>query len=513
MTAEGTTTSLPGGKRIARNTLWNIIGLCAPILVAVFCIPPMIRGLGNDQFGLLSLVWMLVGYFTIFDMGIGRALTRIAAERIGQGREQDLPALFWTSCVIMFVLGLVATAIVWMISPWLATSALRVPVEMQAETLRSFRVVALSLPVVVMTAGMIGILEARQRFGVINLIRVPLGSFTFIGPLLVLPFSKSLFPVVLILLAGRLVEWLSYFVMCLREVPELRHGFRWSSKEVKPLMCTGGWITVSTLIMPFMVHIDRFLIGSLLTVGAVAYYATASEIVVKLLVFPRAWVSVLFPTFAAHFGQRQGQTSDLFARSLGGLMGMLLPVILLVVAFAPEGFRLWLGADFAVQSTPIMRWLTTGIFIYCLTYIPFSFLQGIGRPDIPARIHLVEFPLFVALAVVMIRAYGVSGAAMAWAIRALLEFLVMLYFSSRFAPVIRRYVVRWAVCGMVAFFMIALIVSCGPLVARCLAVTASLAAWAALAWFYLFDEADRGELFKIVRAKSKSEIIEVNTEL
>ena len=45
------------------------------------------------------------------------------------------------------------------------------------------------------------ILEARQRFGLINLIRVPMGSFTFIGPLLVLPFSKNLFPVVMILLA------------------------------------------------------------------------------------------------------------------------------------------------------------------------------------------------------------------------------------------------------------------------------------------------------------------------
>lgn len=513
MTADGSTTSLPGGKRIARNTFWNIVGLCTPILVAIFCMPPMIRGLGTDQFGLLSLVWMLVGYFTIFDMGIGRALTRIAAERIGQGREQDLPALFWTSCVIMFVLGLVATAIVWVIAPWLATSALRVPVEMQAETLKSFRVVALSLPVVVMTAGMIGMLEARQRFGLINLIRVPVGSFTFIGPLLVLPFSRNLFPVVLVLLAGRVVEWLSYFTMCLREMPELRHGFRWDSKEVKPLMCTGGWITVSTLIMPFMVHIDRFLIGSLLTVGAVTYYATASEIVVKLLVFPRAWVSVLFPTFAAHFGQRQGQTTDLFARSLSGLMGMLLPVILVVIAFTPEGFRIWLGEDFAVQSTPIMRWLSTGIFIYCLTYIPFSFLQGIGRPDIPARIHLVEFPLFVALAVAMIKAFGISGAAMAWAIRAFLEFIVMLYFSSRFAPVIRQYVIRWAVCGMVALFMIALIVFCGPLAWRGLATLASLAVWCALVWFYLFDAADRGEFFRILKARSKSEVVEVDASI
>ena len=504
MTTVHDTKSMPGGKKIARNTFWNILGLCAPILVALFCIPPMIRGLGADQFGLLSLVWMLVGYFTIFDMGIGRALTRIAAERIGQGREQDLPALFWTSFVIMFVLGFVATLILWFLSPWLAMSALHIPAGMQAATLHSFRVVALSLPVVVMTAGMIGMLEARQRFGLINLVRVPVGSFTFIGPLLVLLFSKSLFPVVLILIVGRIAEWLTYFVLCLKEVPDLRRGFRWDSREVKPLMCTGGWITVSTLLMPFMVHIDRFLIGSILTVGVVTYYATASEIVVKLLIFPRAWVSVLFPTFAAHFEQRQGQTSDLFARSLSGLLGMLLPVILIIVAFAPEGFRLWLGEDFAVQSTPVMRWLSTGLFVYCLTYIPFSFLQGIGRPDIPARIHLVEFPLFVALAIAMIKAFGINGAAMAWVIRAIAEFLVMLWCSRKFAPVISQYAVRWAVCGLSALLLIVAIAACAPLMARVGVTAGALAIWVALAWFYLFDETVRGEMRRILKTRSLS---------
>ena len=500
MTKNNHQSSLPGGKRIARNTFWNIIGFCAPVLVALFCIPQMIRGLGKDQFGLLSLVWMLVGYFTIFDMGIGRALTRIAAERIGQGREKDLPGLFWTSCLIMFVLGAIAAVAVAILSPWLTSSALNIPVEMQAQTLRSFQVVALSLPVVVMTAGMIGILEARQKFGLINIVRVPLGSFTFIGPLLVLPFSNNLFPVVLILIAGRVVEWLSYFIMCLHEIPELRQGFRWNSREIKPLISTGGWITVSTIIMPFIVHIDRFLIGSIITVGVVTYYATASEIVVKLLIFPRAWVSVLFPTFAAHFGQRQDQTSDLFVRSLSWLMGILLPVILIVIAFTPEGFRIWLGEDFAAQSTPIMRLLTTGIFIYCLTYIPFSFLQGIGRPDIPARIHLVEFPLFVILAIYMIKQFGISGAAMAWSIRAILEFMVMLGFCRKFAPVISQYGFRWTVCVAVSLAMILGITLCEPLLWRIAATVTALSLWTTLSLFYLFDKEDRRELQSAIKS-------------
>ena len=64
--------------------------------------------------------------------------------------------------------------------------------------------------------------------------------------MLVLPFSKDLFPVVMILLAGRVAEWLTYFLLCLHDLPALQHGFRWDPREVRPLMSTGGWMTVAS---------------------------------------------------------------------------------------------------------------------------------------------------------------------------------------------------------------------------------------------------------------------------
>ena len=88
------------------------------------------------------------------------------------------------------------------LSPWLVHRALNVPGRCSRETLQSFRLLGLSLPFVITTAGLRGLLEAHQRFGLINALRVPMGVFTFAGPLLVLPFSKSLVPVVATLVAG-----------------------------------------------------------------------------------------------------------------------------------------------------------------------------------------------------------------------------------------------------------------------------------------------------------------------
>src|SRR5205807_1813821 len=61
---------LTSGRLLARNTVWNLVGSGAPMLVAVFCIPILIRGLGTDRFGVLTLAWALVGYDNLAVLGM-----------------------------------------------------------------------------------------------------------------------------------------------------------------------------------------------------------------------------------------------------------------------------------------------------------------------------------------------------------------------------------------------------------------------------------------------------------
>ncbi|MEW5961224.1 MAG: oligosaccharide flippase family protein, partial [Chloroflexota bacterium] len=112
-------TTFTSGGLLARNTLYNLIGQGAPMLVALFAIPLLINGLGTERFGVLTLAWMVIGYFSLFDLGLGRALTKMVAEKLGAGREQEIPALVWTALFLMVLLGLVGTLVVSLLSPWL----------------------------------------------------------------------------------------------------------------------------------------------------------------------------------------------------------------------------------------------------------------------------------------------------------------------------------------------------------------------------------------------------------
>src|SRR5262245_8845112 len=400
--------ALTSGRVLARNAVWNLISQAAPMAAAVFTIPVLIAGLGTDRFGVLTLAWMILGYFSLFDLGLGRALTKMVAETLGLGREKELPALVGTALALMMILGLAGMAFVALISPRLVREVLKIPAELQRESLYAFYLTAISLPLVITTAGLRGVMEAHQQFGFINLVRTCISLFSLVGPLLVLPFSRSLVPVVGVLLVSRAVSWAIHIVLCLRTIPGLARGFAVRSELVRPLITFGGWMTLTNIINPLMVQMDRFVIAALVSTAAVAYYTTPYELVTKFWFLSNAILGVMFPAFATSFVQDRSRTAVIFGRTVKYVFLILFPVTLGAVTLAPECLLLWLGADFAARSTFVMQCLAVGVFLNGLAQVPSALTQGVGRPDLTFELHMVELVPYLVMAWFLIRGRGIE---------------------------------------------------------------------------------------------------------
>jgi len=192
-------TVVPSGRSLAGNTLWNLFGNCFPVVVAVVCLPILKRGLGTERLGIISLAWVVIGYFSLFDLGLSRALTKLVAERIGQRRQPEIPSLVWTSLFLMTAVGLVGSLLTFFLTPLLVERLLKVPASLSHEALGSFFWLGAAVPVVVVTAGLRGVLEAVQHFRLATAIRVPMGIFTYLGPAALMPFTHSLIPIIALL--------------------------------------------------------------------------------------------------------------------------------------------------------------------------------------------------------------------------------------------------------------------------------------------------------------------------
>ena len=92
---------------------------------------------------------------------------------------------------------------------------------------------------------------------------------------------------------------------------------------------------------------------------------------------------------------------------------LMFPLLFTVTLFAREGLTAWVGADVARESAPVLRWLAAGVFVNALAQAPFGVLQGVGRPDLTAKLHLLELPVYGAALWWLAHRLGIVGVAMA----------------------------------------------------------------------------------------------------
>ena len=413
--------SLLSRKALAKNSLINLAGFVLPLAVGLITIPLIVSGFGVERFGVLTLAWAVIGYFSLFDMGIGRAITQSMAERLGSASAHDVSRLAWTGLLMMLMFALIGALVVATLAPWFVSSVLNMPEALREETINAFMLLAAAIPAVVLSAGAAGILAALQRFDLINALRIPMGMMIFLVPLIILPYSKSMAYVCAGLLGIRVLFLVLHAAACFYAFPPLRAHIGIARSEIRRLLSFGGWMTVTNVIGPLMMYMDRFVIGAVLTISAVAYYVTPYEIVTRLLTVPAALAAVLFPAFAAAKSSGSSHATTLYSMGERAILGILAPIVLVLVVFAEEGLRLWLGEDFAQNSTAVLQWLAIGVFLNGYAQVPFTFIQGIGRADITAKLHLLELPIYIALMFWLLNAHGIVGVAIAWLLRAAVD--------------------------------------------------------------------------------------------
>jgi O-antigen/teichoic acid export membrane protein len=421
-----------GGKVLARNTVLNLAGQVIPLLVGVGTTPYVIRRLGPERFGLLSLAWIVVGYFALFDLGIGPATTKFVAELLGKGEMARLPALVWTALATQSSFGLVAGLLLAAASPALVDRLLKIPPQLHTEAHWVFLILAVSLPIGFASGSLQGVLAASQRFDLLNVIGIPTSLLSYLIPAGALALGFDLRGIVLFLVVSRIVGLGAYFLLCLHLYALLGRACAFHRSLVRRLLGFGGWVTVSGAVFPILAYFDRFLIGALVSVTAVGFYTPPFMISTQLGILPGSLSAALFPAFSTSAGRGDGEwIKNALLRSLKVLLLVVGPAALLLVFFARPILTLWLGAKFAAEGTLVLQILTVGVLINSLSFVPVTLLQGIGRPDLTAKLRLVQLPFYLGLAWLLITRFGLPGAALAWSIRMGLEFLLFIVAACR----------------------------------------------------------------------------------
>ncbi|AVA36768.1 flippase [Cupriavidus metallidurans] len=415
---------------LKRDTLYNLIGNGVPLLAAAITIPFLLKTLGAEKFGVLTLIWGLIGYFGLFDFGVGRALTYEVSRRLADENNNSAAAIrrvIKAGLVITTVTGLVGCLIVlFVVAPfsgtWFKLSALT-----QADAKVAFAITAIGILPTTVTSGLRGALEGFGHFAPSNVTRVILGALMFLVPAAVVMAGKAdLYYIATGLVFARLVVCgLAFFL--LRHHIDAR--FDVTSSDIRPLLGFGVWVTISGIVSPLMVFGDRFFISAVIGAHDLAAYAIPQEGLQRLLIIPAALATALLPRMAGMSSSLD--LADLYHRNMKRIGVAMFLILVPCALLAKPVLSIWISPAFAASSETIVLVLCLGLWFNSLAQMPMTLLHAVGRPKLAAVSHLIELPLYILMIVGLSKAFGITGAAMAWSLRVVVDFLVFNWFARQ----------------------------------------------------------------------------------
>ncbi len=417
---------------LVKNTFLTLTSNSLYLIIGIIFIPIIIHYLGAERFGIFSLTWLTLGYFSFFDLGLGRAATKFIAESIGKGQKENIYNFFWCTVIFQSILGILSMVVVIFFTPFLCENILNINPKYLDETKNIFYLVAFAIPAVTISSSFRGLLEAKQRFDLITAVNIPYGLGSFLLPVLGVVMKLGLRGIVGLLLILKFTVLFIWVLICLNKLNILKYRFFVNKETICSLFKFGGWVTVSSLITPIFVSLDRFIIGVFFSIATVTYYTVPYEIINRLCIIPGSLSVVLFPAFSILDGERADHyTKVLFERSIKLFIILFGFIISLLIFFAHYIMKFWLGNDFAQNSTLVFQILLIGLLFGSIASVPYNFLQGVGRPDITAKFNLLELLIYIPLAYFLIKWQGVNGAGAAWTTRICIDMLLLFFACQR----------------------------------------------------------------------------------
>lgn len=498
----------PHARLLARNTLLNLLGMGAPMVAALVAVPLLVTGLGAERFGVLAIAWLLLA--TLGELGFGSTTTKFTAEALGSSGRSELGSITWTTGVMQTVVGLAEGVALLMAAPWLVERAFSIPPELWPEALRCFHVLALALPVIGLSRSVIGVLEAGQRFDLITAVRLPATLASYLLPLAGLALGWGLPVIFGLIVLSRVAALCAYGMAALSVFRDVDWRPRFHRGLWRAMLRFGGWTTVSGIISPLLGQLDRLMVGVLLSMAAVSYYAAPYEVVARLSILPMAVVGTLYPAFSQIGGGGDWKrVRRMAARAVKMIMLAVAPLALLLVGGAADGLAVWLGAEFARESTLAVQILGFGVFINASAHVPYVLLQSSGRPDVPAKIHLLELPLHLLLTWLFVSRWGISGAAAAWTLRVSLDAALLFAAAHRlsllrFADMADEKTFRLVAVAAAAAVVVLMAAGADAALPRLALLGLALLGTAGAMWRFGIQSAERTRIVTLLRPSRSS---------
>jgi O-antigen/teichoic acid export membrane protein len=407
---------MKGTPSLGRATVVSAIVDGTLAVVALGVTPMLIRLLGTEPYGVVGLITVLGTQLSTLQLGVGPALLRALGEARGRGDAAALRVTLRAGALLGALSALAVGSLALVAAPRAWSDAFATSAAVQQQAQAAVPATALLLALQPVLAVVFSSLSGLERFTALNGVRLAHGlgraaaaasAAWYGGGLVGVLLAQAAVDAALVMAAPLLVR---------QPVPQdPRASLRTAATH---LLRLGLPLSAAGIAASLLLDGDKIALGTLRSVTEVAYYTVPAGVVGRLGSFAGMACIFLVPRLAA--AAAAGQTGE--AARLAGRatrLGLCLTVAAAapLAAVTPELLGLWLGPAFAEQATPAARVLLVGLAIQVSVYGAHAAIRARAPAATLAVVYALELPVFAAALFLLVRPWGVTGAALAWTVR------------------------------------------------------------------------------------------------
>lgn len=402
-------------NQVKAGAVLNYVIIGLNTIVGLAYTPYMLRCLGQNEYGLYSLVASVIAYLTILDFGFGNAIIRYTAKFRAEGKKQEQWEMFGMFLIVYSIIGLIAfcggLALYFNVDA-LFDRTMTVSDLSQAHTMMLLLTFNLAFTFPLSIFG--SIISAYENFifqRVVNILRIILSTGVLI---LVLAVGYKAVALVIVQTVFNLFTLVINLVYCKKKL-KIRIIFgKFNLSFIKEISVYSFWIFLNAIMDKIYWGTGQFVLGAVSGTIAVAVFSIAILLEQMYMQFSASIASVLLPKVTAMVAKENniGQISGLFIKT-GRLQCLVMTFILSGFIIFGKGFiNIWAGEGYSVSYTIALIFFLA-LFVPLIQNTGITILQARNQMKFRSLLYLSISIVSLVFQIILAKSMGAIGCALA----------------------------------------------------------------------------------------------------
>lgn len=402
-------------NQLKAGAVLSYVSIALNNVIGLLYTPYMLRTLGQNEYGLYSLVASVVSYLTVLDLGFANAIVRYTAKFRAEGKvteQYEMFGMFFVLyCLIGVVTFIIGLCLCFNVEALFGTT-------MNSEDLEKIRImmflmvfnIAFTFPMSIWGA----IITAYENFvfqKMINIVRIILNPIVMV---VLLYWGYKAIAMVVVLTLFNMATLLINAWYCKSNIKikiKIRFAhFKWGF--LREVSIYSFWIFLNTIMDRIYWNTGQFILGIYNGATAIAIYAVAIQLVHIFINFSTAITGVFLPKVTALVTRQNSEkeVSDLFVKTGRAQYLIMLFMLTGFILFGRQFIVLWAGADY-VESYTITLLFFLPLIVPLIQNLGITILQARNQMKFRSLFYTGISILSLGISIPLAKAYGGIGCA------------------------------------------------------------------------------------------------------